>query len=68
MRDINKDVENTVASIMYKQQFFEILYKLETSFESFSLESLAIYFNVEVSEIKEFKKLVLKLSENLNKR
>lgn len=68
MRDINKEVENVVASIMYKHQFFESLYKLETAFESFSLESLAIYFNVEVSEIKEFQKLVLKLSENLNKR
>lgn len=68
MRDINKEVENTVVSIVYKQQFFESLSKLETAFEKFSVESLAIYFNVEVMELEEFQKLVLKLSENLNKR
>lgn len=68
MRDINKEVENVVASIMYKHQFFESLYKLETGFSQFTPESLAIYFDVNCSDIETFKKLVLKLSENLNKR
>lgn len=66
MRDINKQIQNTRAKILYGRQWTEGLYKVKTGLESFTVESLAIYFKVSEKEILCCKDIVTKMLEGLN--
>lgn len=66
MRDINKQIQDDTARILYDCQWNESLYKIKTGLESFTLESLALYFKVSEEELLCCKDIVTKMLEGLN--